>query len=147
MNQSREVENKKAYFDYEVVETAEAGIVLRGSEIKAFRAGKASLNAGFVRPLQSGPSKQTELWLINSHFAQTEEPDRSRKLLLHRKEIDRLLGKVMEKGFTLVPLKMYLVRGRAKVLVGLAKGKKQYQKRETLRKRDIERELQRSIKN
>lgn len=143
---NRRVENKRARFDYEINETVEAGLVLRGSEIKAFRAGLAGLNAAFVRPLTSSPNGQPELWLINAHFAKTEEPDRSRKLLVHRKEIDRYLGKVQEKGFTLVPLEMYLSKGRVKVLVGLGKGKKQFEKRETIKRRDVDRELRRGLK-
>lgn len=143
---NRRVENKRARFDYDISETIEAGLVLRGSEIKAFRAGQAGLNAAFVRPLQSGPNKQTELWLINSHFAKTEEPERSRKLLVHRKEIDRYIGKVQEKGLTLVPLEMYISRGNVKILVGLGRGKKQYEKRESIKKRDVDRELRRGLK-
>jgi SsrA-binding protein len=142
----RRVQNKRARFDYDISETVEAGLVLRGSEIKSFRAGQAGLNAAFVRPLMSGPHKQPELWLINSHFAQTEEPERSRKLLVHRKEIERYIGKVQEKGLTLIPLEMYISRGRVKVLVGLGRGKKQYEKRESIKKRDVDREMRRGIK-
>lgn len=145
-SKSRHVDNKKAHFDYEIDETFEAGLVLVGAEIKAFRAGLASIKTAFVRPLASGPDNQTELWLINSHFSKTPEPDRSRKLLAHRNEIDRYIGKVGEKGLTLVPLELYLKRGRVKVMVGLGKGKKQFEKREVLKKRDVEREIRRESK-
>jgi SsrA-binding protein len=140
MTKQRHVDNKKAQFDYEIGETFEAGLVLLGSEIKAFRAGQASIQAAFVRPLGD------ELWLINSHFTKTPEPDRTRKLLAHRKEIDRYLGKVAEKGLTLVPLELYIKRGRVKVLVGLGKGKKQFEKREAIKKRDVDREIRRGLK-
>jgi SsrA-binding protein len=143
---ARRVDNKRARFDYEISETFEAGLVLRGSEVKSMRAGQANLNAAFVRPLQSGAADQAELWLVNGHFAQTEEPDRSRKLLVHRKEISRLLGKIQEKGLTLVPLAMYFSRGKIKIEVGLAKGKKQFEKREAIKKRDVDREMRGRLK-
>ncbi len=146
MSSQRRVENKRAFFDYQVLETIEAGLVLTGEEIKSFRAGQVSLNAAFVRPLQSGERQQVELWLINGHFAQTQEPDRSRKLLVHRQEIDRLIGKVQEKGLTLIPIELYLRHGRLKVSVGLARGKRQFEKRETLKRRDLDRELRRTVK-
>lgn len=143
---SRIIENKRAAFDYQITETFEAGLVLVGLEIKAFRAGQASLSGAFVRSLQSGPNNQLELWLINSHFSQTAEPDRSRKLLLHRTEIDRLIGRVQEKGLTLIPIRLFLQRGHLKLLVGLGRGKKQFEKREIIKKRDAKRQLQRMIK-
>lgn len=146
MAKERHVENKKAFFDYEISESFEAGLILIGSEIKSFRAGQASIKTAFVRPLASGPNGQVELWLINSHFSKTEEPDRSRKLLVHRREIDRLTGKVSEKGLTLIPLELYLKRGRVKVQVGLGKGKKRFQKREALKRRDVDRETNRELK-
>lgn len=147
MPTGRRVENKRAHFDYVIDETIEAGLVLHGPEVKAYRAGQVSLAGAFVRPLQSGPHDQVELWLLNSHFAGAIEPDRSRKLLLHRKEIDRLIGKITEKGLTLVPTSLYLKHGQVKVEVGLVRGKKQFEKRETLRRRDIDRDLRRSIKS
>lgn len=143
---SRVVENKRAYFEYEISDSFEAGLVLTGLEIKAFRAGQASLAGTFVRPLQSGAGGRAELWLINSHFAQATEPDRSRKLLLHRVEIDRLIGRIQEKGLTLIPIRLFLQRGRLKLLVGLGRGKKQYEKREVLKKRDLKRQLQQTLK-
>jgi SsrA-binding protein len=144
--QQRRVENKKAYFDYTIDETLEGGLALTGQEVKAMRAGHASIAGAFVRPLSIGANKQTELWLINAHFSNTEEPDRSRKILLHRKEIDRYIGKVTEKGLTLVPLTLYFKQGKIKVEVGLARGKKQYEKRETIKKRDLEREIKATLK-
>ena len=146
MKQLPRAENKRAHFDYAIDEMLETGIALTGPEVKAFRAGKASLNGTFVRPLSSGPNEQIELWLINAQFAGTEDPDRSRKLLAHRKEIDRFIGKVQEKGYTLLPIAMYFKRGTIKVELGLGKGKKQYEKRETIKKRDVERELRRGVK-
>lgn len=145
MNQRR-VENKKAYFDYAIDESAEGGLALTGKEVKAMRAGHASISGAFVRPLSSGQQKQTELWLINAHFSNTDEPDRSRKILMHRKEIDRYIGKVTEKGLTLVPLTLYFKQGKIKIEVGLARGKKQFEKRETLKKRDLDREIKASLK-
>lgn len=145
MSNQRRVENKRARFDYEILENIEAGLVLTGPEVKAFRAGQSSLNGTFVRPLNSGPNGQPELWLLNSHFSHTVEPDRSRKLLVHRKEIDRYLGKVTEKGLTLIPLEMYFKGGNVKLNVGLGRGKKQFEKRETIKKRDVQRELRRSV--
>lgn len=146
MSKQRHVENKRAHFDYEILEDLEAGLVLTGEEVKAFRAGKVTIGAAFVRPLQSAPNKDAELWLINAQFAGVSEPDRSRKLLVHRKEVDRFIGKVQEKSLTLVPIEMYLNKGKVKLRIGLAKGKKKFEKRETIKKRDVERELKRSIK-
>lgn len=143
----RRVDNKRARFDYAVEETIDAGLVLTGQEVKAFRGGRVSLSGAFVRPLGSGKGKQQELWLINAHFSGTEVPDQSRKLLLHRKEIDRFLGKINEKGLTLIPLDLHLERGRVKLTAGLARGKKQYEKRETIKKRDVEREIRRATRN
>lgn len=145
MQKDRRVINKKASFDYQILERFEAGLVLSGPEIKSYRAGQASLNGAFVRPLNLGKTKEPELWLINSHFAHTPEPDRSRKVLMNRREIDRLIGRITEKGLTLVPLELYFMGNRLKLSVGLGKGKKQFEKREAIKKRDIERELQRSI--
>jgi SsrA-binding protein len=145
--QTRRAENKKARFDYTIDETVEGGLALTGQEVKAMRAGQASIAGAFVRPLFSGPQKQAELWLINAHFSNTAEPDRSRKILLHRREIDRYLGKVGEKGLTLVPLTLYFKQGKIKVEVGLARGKKQYEKRETLKKRDLDREISARLKH
>ena len=140
--------NRKARHDYHIQESFEAGIVLKGSEIKSIRAGKVNLSDAYARP------ENGELWLYNSHIASydaasynTHEPMRPRKLLLHRKEINDLAGKVMQKGLTLVPLKLYIRHGIAKIELGVAKGKKVYDKRETIARRDAEREMERALKH
>jgi SsrA-binding protein len=139
--------NRKAYHDYHIQESFEAGIVLKGSEIKSIRAGKVNLRDAYAKP------ENGELWLHNSHIASydaasynTHEPIRPRKLLLHRKEIDSLAGKVMQKGLTLVPLRLYIKHGVAKLELGVAKGKKVYDKREAIARRDAEREIERALK-
>ncbi|HFD40007.1 MAG TPA: SsrA-binding protein SmpB [Anaerolineae bacterium] len=139
--------NRKARHQYQFYDTYEAGLVLRGSEIKSIRAGRVSLQEGFVI-FEGG-----EAWLVNVHIApydpasrQNHDPRRRRKLLLHRREIDRLAGRVQEKGFTVVPTKLYLKGGRAKVEIALVRGKKQYDKRQTLAKRDSKRRIERAIK-
>ena len=139
--------NRKAYYNYHIGETMEAGIALTGSEIKSIRSGRVSLSDAYVRP-EGG-----ELWLVNAHIARYEassymshEPKRPRKLLLHRKEITNLSSKVAEKGLTLVATKMYLKGSIAKVEIALAKGKRQYDKRETITRREVERELARATK-
>ena len=139
--------NRKAYHDYNIEESIEAGIVLTGTEIKSLRAGRANLAHSFARP------EKGELWLLNTHIAPYEggnrynhEPTRSRKLLLHRDEISRLASKVEEKGFALVPLRLYLKNGRAKVEIGLARGKKLYDKRQSIAQRQAGREIERALK-
>jgi len=139
--------NRKAYHNYHIGESIEAGIVLSGTEIKSIRAGRASLGDAYVKP-ESG-----ELWLLNAHIARYEagsylshEPTRPRKLLLHRKQINSLTSKVAEKGLALVPLRLYLKGSNAKVEVALAKGKRLYDKRESIARRDAEREMGRAIK-
>jgi SsrA-binding protein len=139
--------NRKAYHNYFIGETYEAGIALTGSEIKSVRAGRVSLGDAYVRP------EKGQLWLHNAHIARYEassymshEPLRSRKLLMHRKEILSLSSKSAEKGLTMVATKMYLKGGIAKVEIALAKGKKLYDKREAISRREVERELARTIK-
>ncbi len=139
--------NRKAYHDYHIQDSVEAGIVLTGTEIKSIRAGRVSLREAYVKP-EGG-----ELWLLNAHIARYEagsylshEPMRPRKLLLHRKQIDNLISKVSEKGLTLVPLKLYIKGSIAKVEVALAKGKKLYDKRESIARRETEREIGRVVK-
>ena len=139
--------NRKAYHNYHVQDSVEAGIVLTGSEIKSLRAGRVSLGDAYIRP-EAG-----ELWLVNAHIARYEassylshDPTRSRKLLLHRKQINSLTSQVLQKGFTLVPLKLYIKGSIAKVEVALAKGKKLYDKRESIARRETEREIERAIK-
>ncbi|MDD5338545.1 MAG: SsrA-binding protein SmpB [Dehalococcoidales bacterium] len=148
MNTKTVSTNKKAFHNYFIGEKFEAGIALTGSEIKSVRAGHVSLGDAYVRP------ERGEMWLHNAHIARYEassymshEPLRPRKLLLHKKEIRNLAGKVAEKGLTLVATKMYLKGGIAKVEIALAKGKKLYDKREVISRREAERELARTTKN
>ena len=141
------VTNRKAYHNYHIGESIEAGIVLTGTEIKSIRSGRVSLGDAYVKP-DAG-----ELWLLNAHIARYEagsymshEPTRPRKLLLHRKEIDSLASKIQEKGLTLVPLKLYIKDSIAKLEIAPAKGKKLYDKRETIARRETDREIGRAIK-
>jgi len=141
-------QNKKAYHDYFIEETYETGIVLQGTEIKSLRAGKANLKDSFAR-VQGG-----EVWLHNMHISPYEqgnrynhEPLRTRKLLLHNREIVKLIGYTKETGYTLVPLKIYLKNGYAKLLLGLGKGKKQYDKRDDLKKKEAKREVERAFRD
>lgn len=138
--------NRKARHDYIVLDTYEAGIVLTGSEIKSVRNGQVNLGDGYAT------LREDELWLENTHIApysqasiENHEPRRSRKLLLHRREINRLTGKLQEKGLTLVPLRLYLKNNRAKVELGLVRGKKQYDKRASLKAREARKQIDRAI--
>jgi SsrA-binding protein len=139
--------NRKAYHDYYMQDGIEAGIALTGTEIKSVRAGRVSLSEAYVRP------ENGELWLINAHIARYEagsymshDPRRSRKLLLHRKEINGLVGRIAVRGLTLIPLKLYIKGNLAKLEVALGKGKKLYDKRESIARREAERELGRAVK-
>lgn len=139
--------NRKAYHNYHILDSLEAGIVLTGTEIKSIRAGRVSLGDAYVRP-EGG-----ELWLLNVHIARYEAgsymshtPTRPRKLLLHRKEIDNLTSQVLEKGFTLVPLRLYIKNGVAKIEIAPAKGKRLYDKREAIARREQKREIERAVK-
>ena len=139
--------NKKAYHDYFIDEKYEAGLVLHGTEVKSLRMGKCSIKEAWVR-IQVG-----EVWVYGMHISPYEkgnifnkDPLRPRKLLMHKAEIGKLLGKVKEKGITLVPLQVYFKNGRAKLEIGLARGKKLYDKREELAKRDMRREAEREFK-
>jgi SsrA-binding protein len=139
--------NRKAYHNYHIEDSVEAGIVLTGTEIKSIRAGRVSLGDAYVR------AEAGELWLVNAHIARYEaasylshEPKRPRKLLLHRQQVDSLTGKILERGFTLVPLRLYIKDSMAKVEVALARGKKLYDKREAIARREVERELGRVIR-
>lgn len=141
-------QNKKARHDYNILETVEAGIVLTGTEIKSVREGRVTLKDGFAQ------IKNDEAWLENIHISEytagnrfNHDPLRRRKLLLHKKQIVQLGQKTSAKGVTLVPLKVYLKNGFAKVLIGVATGKHEYDKRETIKRRDQEREIQRTLKN
>ena len=145
--QSSIAENRKAYHDYHLLETFEAGIVLLGTEVKAIREGRVNLRDSFAR-LDDG---EAYLYNVNispySHRGYAEhEPLRRRKLLLHRDELRKLVGKTVEKGMTLVPVRMYFKNGRVKVAVSLAKGKKEYDKRETIKRRETDRETRAAIK-
>lgn len=138
--------NRKARHEYEILETYEAGIVLRGPEVKSVRAGNIAFRDAFAR-LEGG-----EILLYNLHISpyepatnQNEDPTRVRKLLLHKQEIRRMVGKVEEKGLTLIPLEIYFARGFAKVTVALARGRKLYDKRDKLKKQTQEREAQRAV--
>lgn len=139
--------NRKAYHDYFIQETYEAGMSLLGTEVKSLREGKANLKDSYVA------IKNNEAYLFNCHISpyshgniQNHDPLRTRKLLLHRKEINRLWGNISLKGYTLVPLKIYFKKGKAKVEIGLAKGKRQYEKRATIREKEAKREIQRHLK-
>ncbi len=139
--------NRKAYHNYHIEDSVEAGIVLTGTEIKSIRAGRVSLGDAYVKP-EGG-----ELWLLNAHIArydagsyQSHTPTRPRKLLLHRKQINELSSKVLERGFTLLPLRLYIKGSIAKVEIALARGKKLHDKREAIARREVEREIGRAMK-
>lgn len=139
--------NKRARFDYHILDTWEAGIVLTGTEVKSLRAGKANLTDAF------GVVKGGEVYLLNLHIAPYEqgnqfnhEPTRTRKLLLHKREIRKLIGSVERQGLTLVPLELYFRQGKAKVALALGKGKKQHDKREDARRREDERDMARAVR-
>jgi SsrA-binding protein len=139
--------NRKATHDYSIEDRFEAGIVLLGTEIKSIRAGQANLREGYVQP------RGTDLYLVNTHISVYEpagrtghDPLRPRKLLLHRKEIARILTKLSERGYTLIPLKIYLKHGLAKVEIALARGKRQYDKRAAIAERDANRQIDRTLK-
>ena len=139
--------NRRAWHDYFIDEQYEAGLVLTGTEVKSLRAGKANLRDGFVR------IDGREAWLENVHISSYEQggysnhdPTRSRKLLLHGKEIASLIGKVRQRGYTVIPLRLYFSRNHAKVEIGLARGKKQYDKRQALAEADAKREMERAVR-
>jgi len=139
--------NRKAWHDYEILETYEAGLVLRGTEVKSLREGKASFKDSYAAV------EGNEVWLLGCHISPyhhgtdaNHAPERRRKLLLHRGEINRLLGKTRERGLTLIPLRLYFKHGRAKLEVGLARGKKLFDKRRTLREREARREMEKAAR-
>lgn len=141
--------NRKARHDYFIEETYEAGMVLLGAEVKSLREGKVNLRDSYARLTRSG-----ELVLVGVHISpyghagrDAPDPDRPRKLLMHRREIDRMAGKIRERGFTLVPTRLYFKKGRAKVELGLARGKERHDKREDLRKAESRREIDRAMKS
>jgi SsrA-binding protein len=140
-------ENRKAYHDYHIIEKFEAGVALVGTEVKAIREGNANLRDSFAR-VEGG-----EVWVYNIHISAyshrgyaDHEPTRRRKLLLHRQEIRKLIGKTVERGMTLVPTRMYFKEGRIKVEISLAKGKKAHDKRETIKRREADRETRAAVK-
>ena len=140
-------QNRKARYDYHIIEKWEAGIALQGTEVKSLRAGKANLKDSYARV------ERAEVFLYEFHISAYDkggyvnhDPVRRRKLLLHKKEIRKLVGKVEEKGLTLVPLKVYFKNGKAKVEIALAKGKKQYDRRHDIAKRDAQREIERATR-
>jgi SsrA-binding protein len=139
--------NKRARFDFFIDETYEAGIVLKGTEVKSLREGRANLKDSY------GKIKDEEIYLIDAHISPythgnqfNHDPDRPRKLLMHKREIRRLYGKSREKGFSLIPTKMYFKDGRVKVEIGLGKGKRAYDKREILKRKTMEREVERNYR-
>jgi SsrA-binding protein len=140
-------DNRKAFHDYHILETFEAGIALLGTEVKGIREGQANLRDSFARV------ERGEVWLFNVHINPyshrgyvDHDPKRKRRLLLHKHEIRKLIGKTVEKGLTLVPTKMYFKNGRIKVAIGLARGKQDHDKRETLRRREVDRETRAAVK-
>ena len=140
-------DNRKAFFDYHVLETFEAGIALLGTEVKGIREGRANLRDAYARV------EQGEVWLYNVHINPhshrgyvDHDPKRRRRLLLHKHEIRKLIGKTVEKGLTLVPTKLYFKNGRVKVGLALAKGKQSHDKRETIRRREVDRETRAAVK-
>lgn len=143
-----EIKNKKVNFDYEIIDTFESGIVLTGTEIKSIRLGKANLKDSYAI------IKNNELYLLNMHISSYEqgnrfnhEETRTRKLLMHKNEILKLKDKIEIDGYTIVPIKLYFKGSKAKILLGLAKGKKNYDKRESIKKKDMERQLAKDLKN
>ncbi|MBC7186500.1 MAG: SsrA-binding protein SmpB [Calditrichaeota bacterium] len=147
MNEKLITTNRKARHDYIILETVEAGIALQGTEVKSLRAGRANLKDSYAA------IKDGEVWLFHAHISPYDhgsvynhDPVRPRKLLLHRQEIRRLTSKVQERGLTLVPLRMYFKKGRAKVELALARGKRQYDRRQDITRRDVERDTQRELK-
>lgn len=142
-----EILNRKARYDYEIEETYEAGIALTGTEIKSIRNGKAQLKDSYAI------IKNGEVFLLNMHISPYEkgnifnhEETRTRKILLHKKEILKIRDRIEQEGYTLIPIKIYFKQSNAKILLGIARGKKNYDKRETIKKRDIDRELKKQIK-
>jgi SsrA-binding protein len=139
--------NRRATFDYEILETYEAGLALLGTEIKSIRAGRVSLAEAYAYPGQG------ELWLYNMHVspyteggASNHDPTRPRKLLLHKRQIEELMGKVTRKGLTIIPMRLYIKNRVAKVAIGLAKGKRRYEKKQVLIEREVDREIRRVMK-
>ncbi|PIT97635.1 SsrA-binding protein [Candidatus Berkelbacteria bacterium CG10_big_fil_rev_8_21_14_0_10_41_12] len=143
----KRIQNKKARFDYEITDSFEAGIVLVADEIKAVRSGRVDLRGSYAKIISH--DNAPELFLIGSHFhteVQGHDPQRSKKLLVHKSELTKLVQVTQEKGLTLVPLTVYLKRGKAKVEIGIGRGKKKFDKRETLKARDAEQKIKQETK-
>lgn len=147
MKNKMEMNNRKAKFDYQILDTIECGIVLKGTEIKSIRNGKANLKDSYAI------IKNREAYVLNMHISPYEQGNifnheelRTRKLLLHKKEIIKLQDKIRIEGMTLVPLKLYFKKNKAKLLIGIARGKKNYDKRQTMKERDMKRDLQKTYK-
>lgn len=141
-------ENRKARFDYEIVQTFEAGLVLMGSEVKSIRNGQVQLKDSYIS------FRGDEAFLQNAHISEYKAssynnhvPERLRKILMNRKELDRMAGQIREKGLSVVPLKMYFLKGRVKLEIALVKGKKRHDKREAVKKRDVQREIQQRLRS
>ena len=140
--------NRKANFDYAIEDTIEAGVVLQGTEIKSIRAGKVQLKEAFVQ------IRNNEAWIVNMHISHYDQgnrfnhdPTRSRKLLLHKKQISQLIGKTKQQGYTIVPIQIHLKNGFAKVLIGVGKGKRDYDRREDLKRKEAKRDMARALKD
>ena len=140
--------NRKANFDYTIEDTIEAGVVLQGTEIKSIRAGKVQLKEAFVQ------IRNNEAWIVNMHISHYDQgnrfnhdPTRSRKLLLHKKQISQLIGKTKQQGYSIVPIQIHLKNGFAKVLIGVGKGKKDYDRREDLKRKEAKRDMARALKD
>jgi len=148
--------NKRAHFDYNILEEFEAGIELIGSEVKSIRSGQASLKGSYVVIQATGPDKKLEAWLLNcnispykfsgEYFRKSYDAERSRKLLLHKKEINYLAEKQKEKGLTLIPLLLYTSGSKIKVKVGIGQGKRRFEKRDTIKKKEDERRMKRALR-
>lgn len=143
-----EINNKRAYYDYEIGDTYEAGIVLKGTEVKSIREGRANLKDSYAI------YKNGEVFLLNMHISEYDkgnifnhEETRTRKLLLNKKEIYRLRDAIEREGYTLIPIKCYFKGNKVKILIGIARGKKNYDKREAIKKKDMEREIKKQLKN
>jgi len=147
----KKVINKKAKFDYDILDKFEAGLVLTGPEVKSVKAGQINLKGSYIT-IKHKP--KTEVFLINAHISKYKpaglqpdyEPTRSRKLLLHKKEINKLIGKMKEKGLTIVPLSVYTKHNRIKLEFGIGRGKKKFEKKETIKKRETKRKIERAMK-
>lgn len=138
----KEFYNKKARFDYEITDSIETGIVLNGDEIKAIRASRVDMTGSYAKIING-----EVFWLGANLNTLSGDRQRTKKLLLHKSQIDKLIGKTAEQGYSLIPVKMYLTRGKAKLELGIGKGMKKYEKRDKLKKRDIEREININLKN